>query len=249
MTSDTSDPRPDGTSTAGGAGERPVMLVLPGGGYVMHADHEAEPVADWLRGLGWEAEVLRYRISPDRYPAGLTDAAEAVLRLRADGATTVGVLGFSAGGHLAASLSHAVAHGFARAAVPDLAVLCYPVIALGELADGGSADALLGELPAATRDRALAIQQVHELVGPDTPPTFLWHTADDEAVPVQHALGYATALAAADVEFALHVFAHGRHGLGLVRGIEGAVPGVERWTDLCADWLAARLGRTASAGH
>lgn len=81
----------------------PLILVLPGGGYGVLADHEAEPVAAWLQGLGWDAEVLRYPVAPARYPEALGAVRRRIAELRADGRTRIGVLGFSAGGHLAGS--------------------------------------------------------------------------------------------------------------------------------------------------
>jgi acetyl esterase/lipase len=233
-------------SRAGAAGDRPAVLVLPGGGYARQADHEAEPVADWLAGLGIHAFVLRYRVAPDRHPAPLEDAKQAMLHIR-DGAhglavdrERVGVLGFSAGGHLAATLSTAVATGSADLdvprAVPDLTVLCYPVVSYTREVHQGSVDNLLGEAPPSD---ILAELSAEQQVTGETPPAFLWHTADDAAVPVSHSLGYAGALLSAGVPAELHVFPHGRHGLGLADG----EPGPDQWSLLCAGWLG-RAGWT-----
>ena len=225
---------------AAGAGARPAVLVLPGGGYERQAAHEAEPVAAWLADLGIHAFVLRYRVAPHRHPAPLEDAKEAMLHIRSgahgltvDGAR-VGVLGFSAGGHLAATLSTAAATGDARldvsAAVPDLSVLCYPVVSLTHEVHQGSVDNLLGRAPSSD---LLAALSADGRVTEATPPAFLWHTADDAAVPVSHSLRYAGALMAAAVPAELHVFPQGRHGLGLAQG----EPGTEQWPALCAAWL------------
>src|SRR6478609_6538830 len=185
----------------GAAGARPAILVLPGGGYARQADHEAEPVAEWLASLGIHAFVLRYRVSPDRHPAPLEDAKEAMLYIRsgphglAVDHERVGVLGFSAGGHLAATLSTAAATGNrdldVDAAVPDLSVLCYPVVSLVRDMHQGSVDNLLGELPPSDLLAALSAELN---VTARTPPAFLWHTADDDAVPVGNSLDYAKAL-------------------------------------------------------
>lgn len=227
---------------AGGAsaGPRPAILVLPGGGYARQADHEAEPVASWLSGLGIHAYVLRYRVAPHRHPAPLEDAKEAMVRIRegafglAVDSSRVGVLGFSAGGHLAATLSTAAATGSAaldvRAAVPDLTVLCYPVVSCLDEPHQGSVDNLLGGSPS---DGLLREMSAELQVTAATPPAFLWHTADDEAVPVHHSLAYAASLARAGVPAELHVFPHGRHGIGLATDI----PGPDQWTALCAAWL------------
>lgn len=231
-------------------GPRPAVLVLPGGGYARQADHEAEPVAAWLAGLGIHAYVLRYRVAPHRHPEPLEDAKGAMLRIR-DGAlglavdgTRVGVLGFSAGGHLAATLSTAAAAGSAtldvRATVPDLTVLCYPVVSCLDDPHQGSVDNLLGASPSGDLLRALSAE-LH--VTAATPPAFVWHTADDEAVPVHHSLAYAGSLARAGVPAELHVFPHGRHGLGLAR----EVPGPDQWTALCAAWLD-RMGWVQEPG-
>lgn len=233
-------------SRTAATGDRPAVLVLPGGGYARQADHEAEPVADWLAGLGIHAFVLRYRVAPDRHPAPLEDAKQAMLHIR-DGAhglavdrERVGVLGFSAGGHLAATLSTAVATGSAGldvpGAVPDLTVLCYPVVSYTREVHQGSVDNLLGKAPPSD---VLAELSAEQQVTGETPPAFLWHTADDAAVPVSHSLGYAGALLSAGVPAELHVFPHGRHGLGLADG----EPGPDQWSSLCAGWLG-RAGWT-----
>lgn len=221
-------------------GDRPAVLVLPGGGYARQADHEAEPVAEWLAGLGIHAFVLRYRVAPDRHPAPLEDAKHAMLHIRsgAHGLAVdhgrVGVLGFSAGGHLAATLSTAVATGSADLdvpqAVPDLTVLCYPVVSYTREVHQGSVDNLLGDAPPSDKLAELSAEQQ---VTAETPPAFLWHTADDAAVPVSHSLGYAGALLRAGVSAELHVFPNGRHGLGLADG----EPGPDQWSSLCAAWL------------
>lgn len=221
-------------------GPRPAVLVLPGGGYARQADHEAEPVAEWLASLGIHAFVLRYRVAPDRHPAPLTDAKEAILHIRSGAhgldldPQRVGVLGFSAGGHLAATLSTGVATGNPRldvaASVPDRTVLCYPVVSYTSEVHQGSVDNLLGEAPPSD---LLAEVSAEQQVGAQSPPAFVWHTADDAAVPVSHSLGYAGALMAAGVPAELHVFPNGRHGLGLA----GGEAGPDQWPALCAAWL------------
>ncbi|WP_275776545.1 alpha/beta hydrolase [Paenarthrobacter sp. Y-19] len=218
----------------------PAVLVLPGGGYARQADHEAEPVAEWLASLGIHAFVLRYPVAPHRHPAPLLAAKQAMTWIR-EGAHglevdpgRVGVLGFSAGGHLAATLSVQVATGDpavdASAAVPDLSILCYPVISFVDAAHQGSVDNLAGTGADVDARRALSAE-----LGVDaaTPPAFLWHTADDDVVPLSHSLSYAAALGRAGVPVELHVFPSGAHGLGLADG----APGAGQWTGLCADWL------------
>jgi acetyl esterase/lipase len=165
------------------------------------------------------------------------------LGLAVDG-SRVGVLGFSAGGHLAATLSTAAATGSATldvpGAVPDFTVLCYPVVSCLDEPHQGSVENLLGGSPS---DALLREMSAELHVTAATPPAFVWHTADDEAVPVQHSLAYAGSLARAGVPGELHVFPHGRHGLGLA----GDAPGPDQWTVLCAAWLD-RMGWAREPG-
>lgn len=229
-----------------GRAARGAIVVCPGGGYGRLAPHEGEPVARWLVGLGIAAFVLRYRVAPHRHPVPLGDAQRAIRFVRAGADESgvaglpVGVLGFSAGGHLSASVgvfndsgdqqgADAVGRASCR---PDALVLCYPVITFGEARHQGSTDNLLG--PDADADRRAAVS-LERHVSPQTPPTFLWHTADDASVPVDHSLLFAGALGRHGVPFALHVYPHGRHGLGLAH----ADPIVGSWTKLCATWLAS----------
>lgn len=198
----------------------PIILVLPGGGYEMHADHEGEPVAEWLRELGWRARVVRYPVKT-RHPGPL-DAVEAEIKAERDaGATAVGLIGFSAGGHLA---GHVAATGGA-----DFAILGYPVVSMELDTHAGSRANLLGpDADPATR-RALSVDH---LVTPQSPPFFIWHTAEDESVPVQHAYLLGRALAENRVPHELHVFPEGRHGIGFGEGLPAA-----EWRALCATWL------------
>ncbi len=213
-------------------GRRPAVLVLPGGGYRRTAAHEAEPVGAWLAGLGLHAVVLHYRVAPHRHPAPLDDARRALDWLRGGGhgpdvdPGRVGVLGFSAGGHLAATLAN-------QSSPPDLSILAYPVISLVDEPHEGSVDALLG--PGASPERRAA-HSADRTVSAATPPAFVWHTADDAAVPVGHSLRYAAALAAAGVPVELHVFPRGPHGVGLATDR----PALAGWTDLCERWLGSQ---------
>lgn len=224
-------------------GPLPAILVLPGGGYAHHAPHEAEPVAEWLASLGVHAFVLRYRTSPHRHPAPLIDAKRAMQWIRsgkhglAVDAGRVGVLGFSAGGHVAATLSTSVATGDAgldsNLSVPDLAVLCYPVVSFTAWTHQGCVDNLLGQAPSDSSLRELSAELN---VSGSVPPTFAWHTADDAAVDAEHSLRYASALSRAGVPTELHLFPHGRHGLGMAPND----PAVTQWTSLCERWLEGR---------
>lgn len=221
------------------------VLICPGGGYWLRADHEGGPVAEWLNTLGISAFVLRYRVAPYQYPSALQDAQRALrtIRLRADeygiDPGRLGILGFSAGGHLASTASSLFDRGNPEAGEeldrqscrPDFSILCYPVISMMEgVTHEGSKANLLGEHPAEELVRQLSGELQ---VTADTPPAFLWHTADDESVPVENSLLLAAALRRQGVPFDLHVYTHGTHGLGLATG----EPHTSEWTGACASWL------------
>ena len=197
------------------------VIVLPGGGYHRHAPHEGEPVAAWLRTLGVEASVYEYPVLT-RHPAVVDAVAAEVQRVRTQGATKVGLLGFSAGGH-------AAGHTALTVDGVNFAILGYPVVSMLLETHAGSRENLIG-LDASPELRAAT--SLERLVTASSPPFFVWHTADDAAVPVEHAYLLGQALAAKGVKHALHVFQHGRHGLGLAEGT-----GAEAWTALCALWL------------
>ncbi|GIO63488.1 alpha/beta hydrolase [Paenibacillus cineris] len=230
-----------------GEGPFPMMVVCPGGGYVMRADHEGEPIALWLNSIGVSAVVLNYRVSPNRHPVPLGDAQRAIRTVRSLAAdwnidpARVGILGFSAGGHLASTAGTHFDAGQADAedpveresSRPDLQVLCYPVISFGPYTHEGSKYSLLGEEPDAELVQYLSNET---RVTPDTPPAFIWHTADDGAVPAENSLLFALALSREKIPYALHVFEAGRHGLGLAEEEEA----VKAWPDLCATWLRER---------
>jgi acetyl esterase/lipase len=202
------------------------IIVLPGGGYHRHAPHEGEPVAAWLRSIGHEASVFEYPVL-SRHPITNDAIQDAVRTRRAAGADRVGVLGFSAGGH-AGGLAAMTGSGDARI---DLAILCYPVVSMVLDTHAGSRENLIGlDAPDSLR-RATSLEL---LVTKATPPMFIWHTAADAAVPVGHSYLLGKALAAHTVPHSLHVFPHGKHGIGLATG-EGTA---EAWTSLCAAWLS-----------
>ena len=223
------------------------VVVCPGGGYrVVAADHEGKQIAEWLSSLGVSAFVLQYRLGERyRHPAPLQDAQRAIRTVRSRAKEwrvdprRIGILGFSAGGHLASTSATHFDDGRPDAADPvdhessrpDFAVLCYAVISLEDPpAHAGSRRNLLGDAP----DPALVVLLSNEKqVTPRTPPTFLWHTADDSAVPVENSLLFFEALRKAGVAGELHVFPHGRHGLGLAPGD----PAVSQWPRLCAVWM------------
>lgn len=204
----------------------PHIIVLPGGGYAGHAPREAEPVVRMFERWGATAGVLRYPVAT-RHPGPVDAVLAHVRELRAAGCDRVGIIGFSAGGHLA---GHAALAGGGAAERLDAVILGYPVVSMELPTHAGSRENLLGAQATGAHRAATSLDR---LVTPAAPPFFVWHTADDEAVPVEHSYLLGSALAANGVDHELHVFAHGRHGLGLAEG--AGEPGT--WTTLCARWL------------
>ena len=203
------------------------MIVLPGGGYAEHAAHEAEPVASWLNEIGVPASVFRYPLNV-RYPAPLDALRAEIGRRRAAGARRIGLIGFSAGGHLAGLAA------LAPAAVPDqtvqFAVLGYAITSMQTETYRPARLILLGEDASPQLRRSASLDA---LVTPQSPPFFVWHTAEDPYVPPEHTYRFASALAASQVPHAVHVFAHGPHSLGLARDAgEAAI-----WTTLANAWI------------
>ena len=241
--------------TASGA----AVVVCPGGGYrVVAADHEGRQVAEWLNSLGVSAFVLQYRLGPRyRHPAPLADAQRAIRIVRARGQDwgvdpdRIGILGFSAGGHLASTAATLFDDGrpdapdpIERASSrPDFAVLCYPVISfVGPGVHSGSRRMLLGPDP----DPALVEALSSELqVTARTPPTFLFHTDDDGTVAVMNSIVFFEALKKAKVPAEMHVFAHGRHGVGLAP----EDPVLSQWPTLCAQWMEGLGLLTVTSVH
>ncbi|MFE4965755.1 alpha/beta hydrolase [Streptomyces sp. NPDC056660] len=203
------------------------LVVLPGGGYAEHAAHEAEPVVAWLGGIGVRASVFRYPLHA-RHPRPLTALRAEIRRLRAAGAQRVGLIGFSAGGHLAGLA--ALAPGAAAEETVDFAVLGYAITSMETETYRPARLILLGEDASAELRRSTSLDA---LVTPDAPPFFLWHTAEDPYVPADHTYRLASALAAGQVPHTVHVFAHGPHSLGLARNAgEAAI-----WTTLAEAWI------------
>lgn len=222
------------------------IIVFPGGGYSHLSEiKEGSDVAKWLNSLGITAFVLKYRLGM-RYhaPSPLFDAARAlrIVRSRAKewnlDAHRIGILGFSAGGHLAATLGTHFNAGKPDAndaierfsSRPDLMVLIYPVITMGEFTHSGSKKYLLGENPTA---KAIKLYSNELHVTKDTPPTFIAHSVSDPGVPVENGLMFVNALRIAHVPFELHLYERGPHGFGLAPND----PILASWTKRCADWL------------
>ena len=203
----------------------PAIVVCPGGGYGALASHEGKDYALWLNQQGIAAFVVKYRLGSHgyRHPVMLQDALRAVRTVRTlpqIDTNRVGIMGSSAGGHLASSALTHFTPGQLDAADPierqssrpDFGILCYPVITMGGNTHQGSKNNLLGKDPSAD----LVWLMSNELqVTPQTPPCFIWHTAEDKAVKVENALDFAAALQRSGVPFDLHIYQNGRHGIGL----------------------------------
>ena len=231
---------------------RPAVVICPGGGYQMTSDREAEAIAVRLNELGFQAFVLRYSVAPAVFPRALAELATAVSLVREHAGEwhvdpdkiTVG--GFSAGGHLAGSLGvfwneeflAKILRGENQRWRPNSLLLSYPVITSGEFAHKGSFVNLLGD----QYDALLAKVSLEKQVGEQVPPVFLWHTDEDDAVPVENSLVMAWALKRHHIPMDMHIYAHGVHGLGLAteetKYLSGASvqPECAGWIDLFATW-------------
>ena len=203
--------------------KRPAVLVIPGGGYFMCSDREAEPVALAYLAEGYNAFVLRYSIlEHSTFPNPLDDVCKAISLIRENAEKfniipdKVAAIGFSAGGHLCAYLSNT--EGFR----PNASILCYPSIL------NSMSEKLYNHEPT----------NVNELVTKDTPPTFLFSTCNDNAVPILNSIKYTEALAENGVPFEIHIFEDGVHGLSLAKKATGYINSTAaQWLKLSVDWL------------
>jgi acetyl esterase/lipase len=225
------------------------VVVCPGGGYQHLAmDHEGVQVARWLNSLGISAFVLQYRLGPKyHHPAMINDAQRAIRIVRTRAVQMhiqpdrIGIMGFSAGGHLASTAATHFDSGDLNASDPidragsrpDFAILAYPVISLGEFAHKGSLTNLLGANPDPKLVEDLSNDQ---RVTPQTPPTFLFHTTTDATVPVENSVRFYMALRKAGVPAELHIFQVGPHGVGLAP----TDATLSTWPGLLANWLRDR---------
>jgi acetyl esterase/lipase len=203
------------------------MIVLPGGGYAEHTAHEAEPVASWLSEIGVRPSVFRYPLNV-RHPVPLDALRAEIGRRRAAGAQRIGLIGFSAGGHLAGLA--ALAPGAAPDQTVQFALLGYAITSMETETYRPARLILLGENASPQLRRSTSLDS---LVTPQSPPFFVWHTGEDPYVPPEHTYRFASALAASQVPHAVHVFAHGPHSLGLAKEAgEAAI-----WTTLANAWI------------
>ena len=229
-------PRIDHYAPPTGTATGQALVILPGGSYRTLADHEGQGYAEHFSARGIACFVVHYRLGAQghRHPAMLEDALFAVAQVRTRAAEwgvdpqRIGLMGSSAGGHLAAHTLVATADDAARR--PDFGVLCYPVITMrGPHAHAESRANLLGDAPT---DAALAEASCELHVTAQTPPCFIWHTVEDAAVPVENSLLFAQALRRHAVPFELHLYERGAHGLGLDTELA--------WAADCQRWLQAR---------
>lgn len=245
VTDEPQSPRIEVWMPVSGARKRQAALIVcPGGGYRVRAPHEGAPVARLAAARGFVGCVLHYRVAPHRHPLPLSDGCRAVRMARSVSRAwgidpeRVAMMGFSAGAHLAATVAtqpdlyrdpydDLAARFEAR---PDRLVLAYPVISMVTNYHMGCVECLLGDNPAESVRRQLS-NELH--VTNANPPVFLFHTSDDEAVPVDHSLMFARACWRQRVPIELHVFAHGQHGVGLAE----TDPVLKRWPELMWDWL------------
>ena len=235
---------PDPTNATGAA-----MVICPGGGYEHFAAHEGNDYALWLNQHGVTCFVLKYRLGTNgyHYPAEFQDVTRAMRWVRAHAddykidPKRTGIMGSSAGGHLASTLMTHFDFGDKnsddpverQSSRPDIGVLCYPVITMGKFAHQGSKTNLLGKNPPPKLVKLLS----NELqVTTNTPPCFLWTTFEDETVPVENTLMFAEALRKNHVPFDLHVYEKGKHGMGLGNKNAPTAP-LHPWTADCLFWL------------
>ncbi|AGC68299.1 putative acetyl esterase [Thermoclostridium stercorarium subsp. stercorarium DSM 8532] len=235
-----------------GEKKRGAVLICPGGGYTHTSPREAEPIAMRFTAKGYHAFILYYSVAPNRHPQPLLDVSRAmcIIRENADewnvDRNKIAVCGFSAGGHLAASLGvHYDKPYLKREGIvlgenrPNALILGYPVITMKEFAHKGSRDNLLGENP---DDALINEMSLENHVSEKTPPAFIWHTVEDRSVPVENSLLFAMALHKNKIPFELHIYPYGPHGLSLANketdnGNMGEYPHVSGWIDLCIEWL------------
>jgi acetyl esterase/lipase len=233
------------------------VVILPGGGYHGHAmGHEGHDFAEWFYSLGITSAICTYRLRGKGnegkgygHPAPMLDAQRAIQTLRSRAkqlnidANRIGVIGFSAGGHLCSTVSTKFAEPNPDSedpvqrvsSRPDFSILCYPVIGFDKpYTHQGSQRNLLGENPNAQLVESLSNETQ---VTKQTPPTFLFHTQEDNAVPVENSVQYYLACKRNGVPAEMHLFPKGPHGVGLAKDMDGA----NQWPKLCAAWLK-RLG-------
>lgn len=223
------------------------FLIFPGGGYDHMSDHEGANVAEELNKKGISAFVFYYRVAPYAHPTYIYDVKRAIRYIRYNAEKynidpeKIGVMGFSAGGHLASVLAEHYDHYEYDAiddidsvsAKPNALGMCYPVVSITKpISHKRSSDNISGG-----DENVRQVLSAELSVRDDMPPTFIWHTFEDKSVDCRNSLEMAMALKEKECPFELHIFPKGKHGLDLAKGVEGT----EQWFDLYVDWLK-RIG-------
>lgn len=224
-----------------------VILVAPGGGYMGRAQHEGKDIAHWLNSIGISAFVLNYRHAPFRHPIPFLDAQRAVRLIRFNAKefnidpNRLGMLGFSAGGHLTSTVCTLTRRNWFLEGyisdeidqlkdLPNVCILCYPVISLQKMPHEGSRYNLLGKKP---NPELMSMLSTETQVSSITPPTFIWTTKTDASVAYQNSSMFVESLKKHCIDHEYHLFNDGRHGLGLAYDH----PEVSKWSELCEIWL------------
>jgi len=235
---------------------KPAVLVLPGGGYCFCSEREGEPIALNYLSKGFNVFVLRYSVSPIGYPEQLLEASAAIALIRRNAkawhidANAIATIGFSAGGHLSGSIGTLWNQPFIAQTLdlqpeenkPNAIILCYAVVTNDkQYGHMGSFDALLEYKE---NKALLELLSLENSVGAHTPPTFLWHTTDDNVVPVENSLLFAMALSKFEIPYEMHIYPSGVHGLANCNSTTAApnAPSLvnttcEGWVDLSIKWL------------
>jgi acetyl esterase/lipase len=229
--------------------ERGAVLICPGGGYRVNSERETEQIAMQFNAAGFHAFIVYYSCAPRRHPEPLLEVSRAMCIIRENAEEwkvnkdKIAVCGFSAGGHLAASLgvhfdkpylfeNLGITKGLNK---PNALILSYPVISSGEFAHRDSFTNLLG---ADADSNLLHEMSLEHQINEKTPPTFIWHTFDDEVVPVENTLLFVQGLRKKNIPFELHIYPHGEHGLSLAtEETNVSNPHVATWMELCIEWL------------
>ncbi|MBO4431892.1 MAG: alpha/beta hydrolase [Clostridia bacterium] len=229
---------------------RATMVICPGGAYFFCSERESEPIALKFLDMGFNVFVINYSVAPHRYPSQLIEVAalfdyinKNATDLHCD-TKKIGIIGFSAGGHLAAHYSNLwddaiIKEKFGATYKPAASILCYPVISTKD-AHRGSFENLLGHFP--ETEEEINRFSCEKLVGRQTPPTFLFHTFEDTTVPVQNSIYYANALADNGIPFEIHIYPYGWHGLATCDSLtldsnNDKLPYISDWVIRVKHWL------------
>lgn len=247
------------TSPKGENKKRPVVIVIPGGGYGHCSSREGERIALSYSAAGFNTFILNYALAPHRHPLPILNAAKAIEIIRENAVEwninpdMIAVCGFSAGGHLAASISNLWNDpeiftddvNINKLHKPNASVLCYPVITCGDHAHKGSFRNLTGSEEENELWHSLSLEN---RVSEETPSAFIWHTFQDSCVPVENSLLYAQALKKFDIPFELHIYPNGEHGLSTVSDEDyWSLPKFTReypWIKQSIEWLYIQFGIT-----